>query len=177
MRNEVVLAGQGGQGLVMGGVVLAEAALYEGKNAVQTQSYGIATRGGFSSSEVIISNDEIIFQHVEKPDVILVLTQESMDMYRDSDAIILYDSDLMEPVEGPRFHGFPFTQMAIALGNKGTLNIIALGLISELTHIVEPASLEATVTKKFGKKGAVNIKALQKGVELAASIKEKEAAC
>jgi 2-oxoglutarate ferredoxin oxidoreductase subunit gamma len=176
MKNEVILAGLGGQGLVLGGVILAEAAMLEGKNVVQSQSYGIATRGGFSMSEVIISEDEIIFQQVEKPDVILTLTQETMDMYGDySDAIILYDSDLIRPQTGDQFHGFPFTKMAIELGNPATLNVIALGLISTLTQVVRPISLETVIIKKFGKKSTASLKALKKGIELAASLQVKEA--
>lgn len=178
MRNEVILAGLGGQGLVLGGVILGEAAMLEGKNVVQTQSYGIATRGGFSQSEVIISEDEIIFQQVEKADVILTLTQETMDMYKDTpDAIILYDSDLIEAQTGNQFHGYPFTKMAIELGNSGTLNVIALGLISALTNIVSLDSLKSVLTKRFGKKSGLNLKALEKGAELASSLNKKEANC
>lgn len=168
MKNEIILAGSGGQGLVLGGVILGEAAMLEGKNVVQTQSYGIATRGGFSQSEVIIADEEIIFQQVEKPDVILILSQETMDMYKDTpNAIILYDSDLTEAQTGDHFHGYPFTKMAIELGNSGTLNVIALGLISALTNIVSLESLQTILTDRFGKKSALNLKALQKGVELA----------
>ncbi|NLB52121.1 MAG: 2-oxoacid:ferredoxin oxidoreductase subunit gamma [Syntrophomonadaceae bacterium] len=176
MRKEVILAGSGGQGLVLGGVILGEAAMLEGKNVVQTQSYGIATRGGFSQSEVIISDEEIIFQQVEKADVILTLTQETMDMYKDTpDAVILYDSDLIEAQSGPQFHGYPFTKMAIELGNAGTLNVIALGFISALTNIVTLDSLRTVLTNRFGKKAALNLKALQKGVDLASSLNQKEA--
>ncbi len=176
MKNEVILAGSGGQGLILGGVMLGEAAMLEGKNVVQTQSYGIATRGGFSQSEVIISDDEIIFQQVEKPDVVLSLTQETMDMYKNTpDALILYDSDLIEAQTGDQFHGHPFTKMAIELGNAGTLNVIALGLISKLSGIVSLESLEAIINKRFGNKSALNLKALQLGAELAES--KKEANC
>lgn len=174
MKSEVILAGSGGQGLILGGVMLGEAAMLEGKNVVQTQTYGIATRGGFSKSEVIISDDEIIFQQVEKPNVILCLTQESMDLYKDTpDALILYDSDLIEAQNGNQFHGHPFTKMAIDLGHSGTLNVIALGLISKLLGIVNLESLEAVINKRFGNKSALNLKALQLGAELAE--REKEA--
>ena len=71
---EVILAGTGGQGLILSGILLAEAAILEGKNVAQTQSYGIASRGGLSLAEVIIDTDEIIFQQVQNPDCILALT-------------------------------------------------------------------------------------------------------
>lgn len=176
-KFEIVLAGSGGQGLVMGGILLAEAAMSENKNVVQTQSYGIATRGGFSKSEVIVSEDEIIFQQVEKPDMIVALTEEAMQLYDEfvDSATIVYDSDLVEPRRGNKVFGFPFTKTALDLGSAKVLNLIALGLVSETTGIVQKTSLEATITKRFGTKSTSNIKAMNKGIEFASNTKIKEA--
>lgn len=176
-RYEIVLAGSGGQGLVMGGILLAEAAMSENKNVVQTQSYGIASRGGFSKSEVIASEDEIIFQQVEKPDIIVALTEEAMKLYNEfvDSTTIIYDSDLVEPRKGNKIFGFPFTRMALDLGSTKVLNLIALGLVSEITGIVQKSSLEATINKRFGTKGTINIKAMNQGIELVSNNKIKEA--
>ena len=57
--SEIILSGSGGQGLILAGQILAEAVIRDGKNAVQTQSYGPEARGGASKAEVIISNDDI----------------------------------------------------------------------------------------------------------------------
>ena len=76
-HREFILAGTGGQGLILAGILLAEAAILDGRNVVQTQSYGIASRGGLSQAEVIIDDEEIIFQQVRKPDCILALTEEA----------------------------------------------------------------------------------------------------
>ena len=62
-HHEFILAGTGGQGLILAGILLAEAAMLDGRNVVQTQSYGIASRGGLSLAEVIIDDDEFIFKH------------------------------------------------------------------------------------------------------------------
>lgn len=70
-QQQLVIAGSGGQGVVVTGQLLAKAALLEGLNAVQTQSYGIAQRGGFCSAEVIVDADEILFQQVECPSVVV----------------------------------------------------------------------------------------------------------
>jgi len=78
---QVVLAGDGGQGLIVGGRMLARAAILEGKNAVQTQSYGIAARGGYSEAQVLISKGEIYSPKCEKPNLILALTQAAYDRY------------------------------------------------------------------------------------------------
>lgn len=166
-KYEIVLAGSGGQGLVMGGILLAETAMLENKNVAQTQSYGIATRGGFSKSEVIVSEEEIIFQQVVEPNIIVALTEESMKMYEKflGSTTIIYDSDLVEPRQGNNIFGYPFTKMAMELGNPNVLNMIALGLVSKLTGVVKTSSLEAAITKRFGNK-ALNIKAMNKGIEL-----------
>ena len=80
-RYEVILAGSGGQGLVLSGIMLGEAAILEGKVVVQTQSYGIASRGGFSMAEVIIDQEEIVYQQVQEPDIVLTLTEEALEKY------------------------------------------------------------------------------------------------
>ena len=81
-RYEMRLSGEGGQGLVLAGKILAEAAaIYDDKNATQSQSYGPEARGGASKSEVIISDGEIDFPKAEDLDLLLALTQEAFDKY------------------------------------------------------------------------------------------------
>jgi len=127
---EVILAGTGGQGLILSGILLADAAILEGKNVVQTQSYGIASRGGLSLAEVIIDTEEIIFQQVQKPDCILALTEEAAKKYEAWAARgvpILYDSTLANARTAPNFTGHAFTQTASDMGNEGSVNILAPG--------------------------------------------------
>src|SRR4030042_17730 len=81
-RFEVRLSGEGGQGMILAGVILAEAAaIYDDKNAIQTQSYGPEARGGACKSEVIISDEEIDYPKATHIDLLLALTQESCDKY------------------------------------------------------------------------------------------------
>lgn len=169
VKHEVILAGSGGQGLVVSGILLAEAAILEGKNAVQTQSYGIASRGGFSKSEVIISDEEIIFQQVQEPDVILALTEQAMGMYASdqSQVPVFYDTTLLNTREGDNLYGFPFTELASKLGHVGTANTIALGAMATLTGMVKVESLATALKRRFsGKVADMNIKALDTGVQL-----------
>jgi 2-oxoglutarate ferredoxin oxidoreductase subunit gamma len=168
-RYEVILAGSGGQGLIVCGMILAEAAILEGKNVVQTQSYGIASRGGFSKSEVIISEEEIIFQQVQQPDVLLVLTEQAMSRYSSyrSRVPIFYDSTLVKTAPGPNLYGYPFADLAAKLGHVGTANIIALGAMATVTGMVRAESLERVLNRRFsGKTAEMNIKALCTGIEL-----------
>lgn len=170
-RYEVILAGSGGQGLVVSGIMLAEAAMREGKNVVQTVSYGIATRGGFSMAEVIIDKREIIFQQVQKPDAILILTEEAMEKVHtmaQPGTAIFYDTTLLAERKEKRFYGHPFTDLASGIGHVGMANVIALGAIARTTGVVRIESLAEVVKEHFS--GAVrdsNLKALQTGVDLA----------
>ena len=142
--------------------------MLEGKNVVQTQSYGIASRGGFSRAEVIIAVDEIIFQQVQEPDMALALTEEAMEKYAplsESGVPVFYDTSLLAPRTGKCLYGFPFTEMAGKLGHAGTANMIALGAMSAVTGMVSLESLARVVVNgKFkGKTAEMNVKALHAG--------------
>ena len=76
-QTEIRLSGSGGQGIITAGIILAEAALYDGLNALQSQSYGPEARGGSSKAEVIISEHEINYPKVTSPDILVSLTQDS----------------------------------------------------------------------------------------------------
>lgn len=171
-RYEVILAGSGGQGLVLSGIMLAEAAILEGKNAVQTVSYGTYVRGGFSMAGVIIDSEEIIFQEVENADVVLALTEETMEMYEPlatQGTTVVYDTTLIKERTGKGLFGHPFTDMANKMGNVGMVNIIALGYMAKKNGIVDTESLAEVIKRRFsGKTREANLKALEAGIALAA---------
>ncbi len=171
-RCEIILAGSGGQGLVVSGIMLAEAAILEGRNVVQTVSYGIASRGGFSMAEVIIDSGEIIFQQVQNPDVVLVLTEEAVEKLESlagPATPVFYDTTLLAPRSGARFHGLPFTALADDMGHAGTANVIALGCIARATGVVAAESLAEVIRRRFrGRARELNLEALERGVGLGA---------
>jgi 2-oxoglutarate ferredoxin oxidoreductase subunit gamma len=171
-RYEVILAGSGGQGMILSGIILAEAAILEGRNVVQTQTYGAATRGGISLAEVIIDEDEIIFQQVQKPDCILVLSEETAKKYEAWAAKgvpILYDSTLVNARTAPNFHGYAFTQSASDLGSDQSVNILALGTVVAQTGAVQMKTLETLIRKRFkGPAMEMNLKMLAAGRDLKA---------
>jgi 2-oxoglutarate ferredoxin oxidoreductase subunit gamma len=170
-HREIILAGTGGQGLILSGIILAEAAMLEGKNVVQTQSYGIASRGGLSLAEVIIDSDEIIFPQVRTPDCVLALSEEAAKKYEAWAAKgvpLLYDSTLAVHRSGKNFIGRDFTRRASELGNAGSVNILALAAVAALTRAVRMASLESLIRKRFsGAALELNLKLLAAGSELA----------
>ncbi len=172
-HSEIILAGSGGQGLILSGIILAEAAMLEGKNVVQTQSYGIASRGGLSLAEVIVDEDEIIFQQVRTPSCVLALTEEAAKKYEAWAAKgvpMLYDSTLAQSRSGEKFIGLDFTRRASDLGNAGSVNILALAAVAAFTRVVKIASLERLLRKRFrGPALELNLKLLAAGSELAAA--------
>ncbi len=172
-HSEIILAGSGGQGLILSGILLAEAAMLEGKNVLQTQSYGIASRGGLSLAEVIVDEDEIIFQQVRRPDCVLALSEEAAKKYETWAARgvpVLYDSTLVAPRSGANFIGLDFTRRASDLGHAGSVNLLALAAVAAFTRVVRIASLESLLRKRFRAAALdLNLKLLAVGSELAAA--------
>jgi len=117
-RMEICLSGAGGQGLILAGIILAEAAsIYDGKEAVQTQSYGPEARGGASRSEVIISNDFIDYPKVIESDILLALTQDACNKYVKNlsrDGILVVDSSIVKEIPSipAKIYKFPVTKIA-----------------------------------------------------------------
>jgi len=99
MKVEIRIAGFGGQGIIRSGLMLAMAScVFEDKNAVQTQSYGPESRGGRCRSEVIISDEEIDYPLVQRPDIVIIMSQEAYNEYADTvkeGGILLVDPDAM----------------------------------------------------------------------------------
>ncbi|MCK4547257.1 MAG: 2-oxoacid:acceptor oxidoreductase family protein [Candidatus Eisenbacteria sp.] len=170
-RHEVRLSGTGGQGLLLIGKVLAEAAaVYDGKNATQSQSYGPEARGGASKSEVIISDEEIDYPKATEIDFLLCLTQESCDKYASDvkpEGTLLVDSTYVSSVpEGNyRVFQFPITQKAKdELGSATVANVVALGMISALTSVVSSESIESAILARVPKGTEdLNLKAYRLG--------------
>jgi len=177
-KYEVRLAGAGGQGLLLAGLILAEAAaIYDGKNAAQTQSYGPEARGGASRSEVIISDEEIDYPKVTEADLLLALSQEACDKYvRDlkGDGVLIVDTTHVHHVPSARAYKLPITRIAEeATGRRITANIVALGVIVSLTKIVSRRAIEAAVADRVPKgTQELNLKALAAGFEAAKGLME-----
>ena len=177
-RTEIRIAGFGGQGVVLAGVLLGAAAvLYDSKHAVQTQSYGAAARGGAARSDVIISDETITYPQVTAPDVMVAFTTEALEKYRDAlkpDAILILDEDLVLPPEkaGFRIYRVPATRIATNdLGRGIVANMIMLGFLSALTGLVSTEALEKVIRVNVPKGSEeLNLAAFAKGVECAGEL-------
>jgi len=179
-RWEVCLSGSGGQGMLLAGVVLAEAATrFSGLNAIQTQSYGPEARGGASKSEVVIDQGEIHYPKVRTADVLLALTDEAFVKYRHvvgAKGVIVADQSVREESvagvpAGVTVHRLPIVRTAReTVGRVQTTNMVALGAINELAGMLAPAALERAVLESVpAGTEEMNRKALDAGRTLAAS--------
>jgi 2-oxoglutarate ferredoxin oxidoreductase subunit gamma len=151
-RYELRFSGAGGQGLITAGIIMAKAAsIYEGKQAVQSQSYGPEARGGASKSEVIISDGPIDYPKATAVDALLAMTQEACDKYTHDlkdGGILLVDSDLVKILPKGNFKiiSFPIINTAKDdVGREIVANIVALGAMVALTGQVSRENAEKAV--------------------------------
>ena len=154
-RYELRFSGAGGQGLILAGVIMAEAAsIYDGKQAVQSQSYGPEARGGASKSEVIVSDGPIDYPKATVVDALLALTQEACDKYSHDlkdGGVLLIDSDLVKTQPAGNFDvvSFPIINTAKnEVGREIVANIVALGAMVALTGVVTRESAEKAVLSR-----------------------------
>jgi 2-oxoglutarate ferredoxin oxidoreductase subunit gamma len=181
MALEVKLSGTGGQGIILIGMVLAEAAAtQEGKEVVQSEAYGGEVRGGAVGSEVLIGEEgeEIEYPAVINPDILLAMSQEAADRFTVSvkkNGLILLDSSyvLKEPNTAARIYSIPLTIITKEkLGTTLGANIVALGVLVGLTNVLSKEALEWALLKRVPKgTEEANRKALQIGFEVAEEIK------
>lgn len=149
-RYEMRLSGLGGQGLMLAGRLLAEAAaLYDNKYATQTQSYGPESRGGDSRSDVVISDEPIDYPHVMKADLLLAMSQMALDRNFYSlrhDGILIIDEDMVQHVPTSAAHIIPITRLAKEeVGRAVVANVVALGVIVSLSEVVSRQSITNAV--------------------------------
>ena len=171
---QVRLAGAGGQGIVLAGLLLAEAAVAAGKNATHAQAYGPESRGGASKAEVIVSDGEIDYPYAAKVDLLLALTQEAYEQYAAQlkpGGLLVVDRERVTPAStnGGVCHALPITATAQqVLGTTVSANLVALGALIGLSGVVPPEAAEqAVAARKPGGNAEAAVRALRAGFDLA----------
>lgn len=148
--TEIRFGGLGGQGIVLAGRLLGKAAaLFDGKEAVCTQTYGPEARGGASRTDVIISTAPVDYPFVTNADVLVVLFQEAYTRFRPTlkpGGTLIYDSGLVQPVpEEENVYGLPATNIADELGSRLVTNVVMLGYLIERTGVVSREAVEQAI--------------------------------
>lgn len=173
-KEQLRFTGSGGQGVILGTIIIAEAAFLDGKKVVQSQSYGPEARGGMCKAETIIDEKPITYTKVELPSLLLSLTQVSFDKYckkLDKNTIIVVDDEIEVPerlYENHEVLKLPIIKSANeVIKNKMAANIISVGAVNEALHIATIKSLEEAVVNHIPKGTEdMNKKAMHLGADL-----------
>jgi len=176
-RSRLVFSGSGGQGVITAAIILAKAAaIFEGRKAVQSQSYGAAARGGATRSDILISDEDINFPKVVQPNILVSLTQESYTKFTPilrPGGLLLMDSKyvtIAKKVDAKHVSLPMYETVMEKIGKPIVFNICMLGALIGLSKLVKPESilkvLETTIPKDFMD---MNKKALDLGIKMGES--------
>jgi len=171
MKKEIRICGFGGQGVILSGFIIGKAAaVFMDYNAVQSQSYGPEARGGAARSEVIVSDEKIGYPRPTGVDLLVAMSQESFDTYRDDlnkDTKIVIDPDLVPKHDiGRPVYKVQAQKIAEELGNKIVTNIVMVGASMAIFGLLDEEAVKKSVLDSVPKRFLeLNEKAYQKGVE------------
>ena len=178
-RCRMVFSGSGGQGVVTAAIILAEAAvIVENLNAVQSQSYGAAARGGATRSDVIIAESVIHYPKVIQPNFLVCLTQQAYNLYYPiirPGGLLLTDNRFVsteDKVDARQVELPMYRNVMDQIGKPIVFNICMLGVTISLTQVVQPASILKVLKERIPDGFLeMNQKALNLGIELGAEVK------
>ena len=180
MEKNFILAGFGGQGILLAGTVLANAFMLDNKNVTWYPCYGAEMRGGTVNCEVVVSDTEVSSVHKNGCDYALVLNQQSFDKYIErinSGGTIVANSTLvseLRPRNDINYIFAPMGKLANDIGTSKVTNIVALGVLSSAIEIISKNALKLAIEKVLGDKKRdllpLNMQALEAGAELVATV-------
>ena len=182
-RTEVRLGGFGGQGIILAGYILGRAAaVYAGRNAVMSQSYGPESRGGACMAELVIADGEIGYPRVVNPDLVVAMSQEAYSKYalgRVDQCLLIVDEDLAKPDEdkekGRTVLKAPATRLAEELGRRMVANIAMLGFLCGTTQVVKTEAMRDAVASSVPKgTEELNLRAFEAGCASARKLLEEQ---
>jgi len=171
--TEIQIAGFGGQGVILAGMVIGRAAaIYDNKHVALTQSFGPEARGSACSVQLIVSDEPILYPYISQPDVLVVMSQEASTRFGPQirpGGMLLYEQDLITLDGSPpgiKKHGIPATRLAEELGRKLVLNMVMVGFVTAMTGIASPEAARKAVQDSVPKgTETLNLAAFEKGFE------------
>ncbi len=174
MTEQIILAGFGGQGVLLAGQIIAYAGMNEGKNVSWLPSYGPEMRGGTANCNVVVSDEEVGSPVVVEADYVIVMNRPSLEKYEKDlkpGGVLLLDSDLIE-VEPQRSDikviKVPANSLAEQAGSVKAANMVMLGAYNECAHVVDNKTIIDCLAKIMGEKKAHLIPMNQKALALGA---------
>jgi 2-oxoglutarate ferredoxin oxidoreductase subunit gamma len=173
MLTEVRITGFGGQGVIRFGYLLGKAAsIFDGKQATMTQSFGPEARGSACSSQVVVSDERILYPYVTTPHIVVAMSQEGYAKHRHNlvdQGTLLIDEDLVKPdkiKEKIKFFAIPSTRFAEEMKARIAANIVMFGFFTAVTELVTEESAKKAIKDSFQEKIIdLNLKAFEKGYQ------------
>jgi 2-oxoglutarate ferredoxin oxidoreductase subunit gamma len=181
MLTELRLTGFGGQGVIRFGYLLGKAAsIYDGKQATMTQSFGPEARGSACSSQVVISDDRVLYPYITVPHIVVAMSQEGFVKHGENikeRGTLVIDEDLVKPEQvkkGVKMFSIPSTRFAEEMGAKIVANIVMFGFFTAVTDLVKPESARKAIQSSFRERLVdMNLKAFDKGYEYGKNLLSK----
>ena len=179
--NEIRISGFGGQGVIRCGYIVGKtAALFDGKHATLTQSFGPEARGSACSAQILVDDEPIRYPYVTTPDTVVAMSQEAYDKFGShitDDGVLMIDEDLVKPgeaVKARKLYAIPATRIAEQLGNRIAANIVMLGFFTAVTDIISiEAAREALPSSIPSRFVDLNLKAFEQGYEYGMALRGK----
>jgi 2-oxoglutarate ferredoxin oxidoreductase subunit gamma len=170
--SEIRIAGFGGQGVVLAGIVIGNAAaLHDGKFVTMTQSFGPEARGSSCSVQLIVSTEPILYPYLTQPDILVLMSQEAKARFGADlkpDGLLLYEQDLIQADslnQRTRCYGIPATRFAEGLGRKLVLNLVMVGFVTAMTALASPEAVRKAIGDSVPKGTEnLNLAAFEKGL-------------
>ena len=171
--TEIRIAGFGGQGVILTGMVIGKAAsIYDGKHVTLTQSFGPEARGSACSVQLIVSTEPILYPYLTGEDVLVVMSQEAYTRFAPElrpQALLLYEQSLVQLGDlDPTIKsvGIPATRLAEELGRRLVLNMVMVGFVAALTDLASAEAVRKAVETSVPKgTESLNLAAFEKGLE------------
>ena len=169
-RHEIRLCGYGGQGIILAGHIIGQAAaIFEHKYATFIQDYGPEARGGASRADVVVSDERVLYPYIDAPSILVVMSQQAYDKYHPEnrrDALVIVDNDLVKPTQTSkdRLLMVPARRLAEELGRVVVANIVMLGYVTAVTDIVSAEAMKKSILASVPKDTEeLNMKAFECG--------------
>jgi len=180
--KEIRFSGYGGQGIIRCGLITGKAvSLFDNKYGTMTQSFGPEARGSACSSQLVVSEDRVLYPYITHPEILVAMSQDAYEKYEPDlrkNGVLIYDTDLVRLKPGRtyfRIFGVPSTRFAEEMGNRIFANLVMLGFFTAITAVVTPdamkKALPGLVPKRFLD---LNIRAFQRGYDHGIELLAKE---
>ncbi|MHC4293331.1 MAG: 2-oxoacid:acceptor oxidoreductase family protein [Planctomycetota bacterium] len=181
-HEEIIIAGFGGQGIMLTGRLLAQTAMEAGREVTYMPSYGAEVRGGTANCMVVVASDAIASPLVSNPDSLIVMNKASLQKFLPrlkEGGLLIYNSSLIEQNDLEEISGrnnvlsVPANELAVELGSVKAANMVAIGAFLQKRGLFSPdaaaKSLPKVLAKRYHKTLPINTKALHRGAEYAQS--------